>query len=466
PPVAGRDPQFLRPAVPYEAGRGAGSRDRPVVRGDEAGQVRVAVRRAVRVRSLRDARLDLRAHARGVRPVGGREPGGKGQEMSATSASAHAHVEHAGHHELGFIRTYVFSTDHKMIARQFLFLGLLMMILGGLLALVVRWELAWPETPVPGLGRILTETGGILEPSQYNMAFTMHATIMIFFVIMPILAGAFGNFCIPLMIGARDMAFPFLNMLSFWTTFSAGIIMLSGFFVEGGHAAAGWTSYAPLSAVAQYTGVNWGQNLWCISLFVMGVGSMMGSINYITTIVNMRAPGMHLFRMPLVVWSLFITAILLLLALPALTSAVAILLFDRTLGTSWFAPSGGGEPLLWQHLFWHFGHQDVQLAGHAVGRTHPVHRSDAERGRLRVHVRHRWALRHLHGQHAGGHLHPGHVLHRRPHPLRRLRRLDLRRLRRHLLLVPQDVRPDDQRAARPPPLLGDLHLLQLHVLPH
>src|SRR2546425_1106913 len=147
--------------------------------------------------------------------------------MSATSATAHAHVEPAGHHELGFVRTYMFSTDHKMIARQFLFLGLSMMIIGGLLALVVRWELAWPETPVPGLGMILTETGGILEPSQYNMAFTMHATIMIFFVIMPILAGAFGNFCIPLMIGARDMAFPFLNMLSFWVAAVAGVLMLA-----------------------------------------------------------------------------------------------------------------------------------------------------------------------------------------------------------------------------------------------
>ncbi|PYN48707.1 MAG: cytochrome c oxidase subunit I, partial [Candidatus Rokuibacteriota bacterium] len=281
--------------------------------------------------------------------------------MSATRATAHAHVEHGGHHELGFVRTYIFSTDHKMIARQFLFLGLFMMILGGLLALIVRWQLAWPETAVPGLGGILTETGGILEPSTYNMAFTMHATIMIFFVIMPILAGAFGNFCIPLMIGARDMAFPFLNMLSFWVTGSAGLIMLSGFFVEGGHAAAGWTSYAPLSAVPAYTGVNWGQNIWCISLFIMGVGSMMGSINYITTIINMRAPGMKLFRMPLVVWSLFITAILLLLALPVLTSGVAMLLFDRTLGTSWFRPSGGGEPLLWQHLFWYFGHPEVYI---------------------------------------------------------------------------------------------------------
>src|SRR5213076_2348598 len=164
--------------------------------------------------------------------------------MSVTSASAHAHVQHAGHHELGFVRTYVFSTDHKMIARQFLFMGLLMMILGGVLALIVLWQLAWPETAVPGLGMILKETGGILEPSTYNMAFTMHATIMIFFVIMPILAGSFGNFCIPLMIGARDMAFPTLNMLSFWVTATAGVLMLAGFFVEGGHAAAGWTSYA------------------------------------------------------------------------------------------------------------------------------------------------------------------------------------------------------------------------------
>src|SRR2546427_2313008 len=209
--------------------------------------------------------------------------------MSATSATAHAHAQHGGPQEPGFVRTYLFSTDHKMIARQFLFLGLFMMIIGGLLALVVRWQLAWPETAVPGLGGILTETGGILEPSTYNMAFTMHATIMIFFVIMPILAGCFGNFCIPLMIGARDMAFPFLNMLSFWVTGSAGLIMLSGFFVEGGHAAAGWTSYAPLSAGSADTGGNSGPHIWGISPFLIGVGSMIGSINYITT--NLHLPG-------------------------------------------------------------------------------------------------------------------------------------------------------------------------------
>jgi len=278
--------------------------------------------------------------------------------MSQPAATA---TGHGAHHELGFVRTYIFSTDHKMIARQFLFLGLFMMVIGGILAMLIRWQLAWPETPVPGLGWLLTETEGIISPETYNMLFTMHATLMIFFVIMPILAGAFGNFCIPLMIGARDMAFPRLNMLSFWTGAVAGVLMLAGFFVPGGHAAAGWTSYAPLSAVPTYTGTNWGQNLWCISLIVLAASSMMGAINYITTVINMRAPGMTLFRMPLVVWSLFITAILLLLALPVLTSAAAMLLFDRTLGTHWFLPAGGGEPLLWQHLFWFFGHPEVYI---------------------------------------------------------------------------------------------------------
>ncbi len=189
----------------------------------------------------------------------------------------------------------------------------------------------------------------------------MHATIMIFFVVMPIMVGCFGNFLIPLMIGTRDMAFPVLNMLSFWVGLVAGLVMLAGFFVPGGHAAAGWTAYATLSAKASYTGVDWGQNLWIISLLLLAISSMMGSINYITTIVNMRAPGMGYFRMPLAIWSLFITAILLLLALPVLTAALAMLLFDRTLGTSFFLPEGGGEPLLWQHLFWFFGHPEVYV---------------------------------------------------------------------------------------------------------
>ncbi len=282
-------------------------------------------------------------------------------ESSTAAATANAvHVHHAA---LGFWRTYIFSTDHKMIGRQFLFLGLFMISIGGLLAMLMRWEIAWPETAVPGFSWVPEPhmVEGIITPSSYNSFFTMHATIMIFFAVMPIMIGCFGNFLIPLMIGARDMAFPVLNMLSFWVGALAGLVMLSGFFVPGGPAAGGWTSYAPLTAVTQYTGVDWGQNLWIIGLMILGISSLMGSINYITTIVNMRAPGMTWFRLPLTIWSLFITAILLLLALPVLTSALAMLLFDRTLGTSFFLPAGGGEPLLWQHLFWFFGHPEVYV---------------------------------------------------------------------------------------------------------
>jgi cytochrome c oxidase subunit 1 len=242
-------------------------------------------------------------------------------------------------------------------------MGLLMLIIGGLLAMMMRWQLAWPETAVPGLSAIPEPYmyEGIIPPQTYNALFTMHATIMIFFVVMPIMVGCFGNFLIPLMIGTRDMAFPLLNMLSFWVGAVAGVIMLSSFLVPGGPAAAGWTGYATLSARAAYTGVDLGQNLWIISLLVLGISSLMGSINYITTVVNMRAPGMTYFRMPLTVWSLFITAILLLLALPVLTAALAMLLFDRTLGTSFFIPTGGGQPLLWQHMFWFFGHPEVYI---------------------------------------------------------------------------------------------------------
>jgi cytochrome c oxidase subunit 1 len=282
-----------------------------------------------------------------------------------SEAISHADARHAAteHHDVGFIRHYVFSTDHKMIGKQFLTMGLAMLVLGGVLALLVRWELAWPETPVPGFAWVPEPTmyGGIIPPETYNGFFTMHATIMIFFAVMPILVGCFGNFLIPLMIGARDMAFPLLNLLSFWVGAVAGVIMLASFFVTGGPAAGGWTSYAPLSAVPVYTGVYWGQNLWCISLIILGVSSLMGSINYITTIINMRAPGMTWFRLPLTIWALFITAVLLLLALPVLTSALGMLLFDRMAGTHFFIPTGGGEPLLWQHLFWFFGHPEVYI---------------------------------------------------------------------------------------------------------
>ena len=283
--------------------------------------------------------------------------------MSEAIVHAEARGHEAGHHELGFFRTYVFSTDHKQIGKQFLTMGLSMLVLGGILALLVRWELAWPETAVPGMHWVPEPTmyDGIIPPETYNAFFTMHATIMIFFAVMPILVGCFGNFLIPLMIGARDMAFPFLNMLSFWTAVPAGILMLASFLVTGGAASAGWTSYPPLSAVPAYSGVEWGQNLWCMSLIVLGASSLMGSVNYITTVINMRAPGMTWFRLPLTIWALFITAILLLLALPVLTAALGMLLFDRLGGTHFFLPPGGGEPLLWQHLFWFFGHPEVYV---------------------------------------------------------------------------------------------------------
>jgi len=283
--------------------------------------------------------------------------------MSQSVAAVPAHHGHAEHEHTGFFRTYIFSLDHKMIGKQFLFMALFMFILGGLMALLVRWELAWPETPVWGFSWVPEPYmyGGIIPPEFYNSLFTMHATIMIFFVVMPILVGCFGNFLIPLMIGARDMAFPVINMLSFWIAVVAAAIIMSSFFVQGGAAAAGWTAYAPLSAKAVYTGVGLGQDLWIISLVVLGISSLLGSINYITTIINMRAPGMTFFRLPLVIWALFITAVLLLLALPVLTSALAMLFFDRTMGTHFFLPEGGGEPILWQHLFWFFGHPEVYI---------------------------------------------------------------------------------------------------------
>ena len=298
-----------------------------------------------------------------------------------------AHAPAHEHHATGFVRTYIFSTDHKMIGKQFLWYSLLMMVLGGGLAMLVRYQIAWPETQVPFTSWIpgiiaadVPDTtpaeelapvarwipsslrfGGYMGPEFYNAAFTMHATIMVFFVIMPLLVGAFGNFLIPLMIGTRDMAFPLLNMLSFWVAVVAAVLMLAGFFVQGGHAAAGWTSYAPLSADPQWTGVQWGQNLWCISLIILGASSLMGAINYITTVINMRAPGMTFFRLPLSIWALFVTAILLLLALPVLTAGLGMLLFDRMGGTSFFMVAGGGQPLLWQHLFWFFGHPEVYI---------------------------------------------------------------------------------------------------------
>ncbi|HVA50772.1 MAG TPA: cbb3-type cytochrome c oxidase subunit I [Pirellulales bacterium] len=297
--------------------------------------------------------------------------------MSSTTFGAHAHdAAHApGHeHSAGFLRTYVFSLDHKVIGLQFLFSTLLWFVVGGLLALAVRWQLAWPWTEMPIVGaRLFAGEGGQISPEFYTMLFTMHASVMIFFVIIPILAGAFGNFLIPLMIGADDMAFPTLNMLSYWFMWPAFVCMIASFFVPGGASNSGWTGYPPLSAVdsASPGSLN-GQTYWLIGLIFVGISSMMGSVNYMTTIIQMRAPGMTMFRLPMTIWAMFITAILQAFALPVLTAALFMQVLDRLLHTGFFVPeglivnnvsagAGGGQPLLWQHLFWFYSHPAVYI---------------------------------------------------------------------------------------------------------
>ncbi len=268
-------------------------------------------------------------------------------------SAAERHLARDLHAEQGFWRTYVFSTDHKMIAKQYLCLGVFWALVGGFLAYVMRWQLAWPDTSVPAWG--------FVAPEVYNMMVTMHGTIMVFFVAMPILLGAFGNLLIPLMVGARDMAFPRLNMLSVWVFALASFVLLASFFVPGGAASAGWTGYPPLSAKAEYTGVNWGLNLWILALALEFASFLMGGVNYLATAIVLRVPGMNFFRLPLVVWQQISAVTLFLLSVGPLIAAAVMLLLDRTIGTHFFLPEGGGDPLLWQHLFWFFGHPEVYV---------------------------------------------------------------------------------------------------------
>lgn len=264
-----------------------------------------------------------------------------------------------------FLSKYIFSFDHKVIAKQFLWMGILFLGIGGMMALFIRWTLAFPGIPFPILGKCLFPlTNGVVPPDTFAMLFTLHGTIMIFFAITPILIGAFGNFCIPLMIGARDMVFPTLNMLSFWLAVVSGILMLAGLFAPLGAAAGGWTSYPTLSTLIGSPGI--GQTLWTMSIFVLGVSSTMGAINYITTIIVLRAPGMGYFDMPLTVWGLWMTAVLNAIFLPVLGAGCLLLIFDRVFGTTFFlagaaATQGTGDPLLFQHVFWIFGHPEVYI---------------------------------------------------------------------------------------------------------
>ena len=264
-----------------------------------------------------------------------------------------------------FWRKYVFSLDHKMIAKQFLWAGLVFLFIGGTLAMMIRWQWAYPGKPVPVLGQILLrDQGGAIGPATYMTVFTMHGLIMIFFAITPILIGAFGNYCIPLMIGARDMAFPFLNLASFWTFVLSLLLVVCSFFGQLGAAGAGWTTYPPLSTNIGTPGN--GQTFMVAAIFVTGVSTIMGGINYVTTVIRHRAPGMGYFRMPLTVWGLWLTAILNVLFVPVLGSAALLLFLDRVFGTQFFiagaaAVKGGGDPILFQHLFWIFGHPEVYI---------------------------------------------------------------------------------------------------------
>ena len=264
-----------------------------------------------------------------------------------------------------FLRRWVFSIDHKVIGIQYALTSLVFLLTGFSLILVMRWQLAYPGEAVPLIGKFLGESRapeGVLLPEFYNQLGAMHGTIMVFLAIVPLLVGAFGNYLVPLQIGAPDMAFPRLNMLSYWIYAAAGLVMLSGFLLPGGAANSGWTSYPPLSIVATH-----GQTVWLIGMFLLIASSVLGSINIIVTIVQLRAPGLDFMRLPFFIWAQLVTSFLLLLAFPALQAAAVFQLMDRTLGTSFFLPSGlvvsgevlevsgGGSPLLWQHLFWFSG---------------------------------------------------------------------------------------------------------------
>jgi len=278
--------------------------------------------------------------------------------MVAQDAHAHAAPQ-------GFIRKYVFSLDHKVIGLQYYFLALAAVFVGMFLSLLMRIHLIWPGAVLPLIGEI--------KPETYLSLLTMHGTIMVFFVLTTAPQSGFGNYFLPIQIGAPDMAFPVLNMLSFWTTFVAFVVMLAAFFVTGGAPLHGWTGYAPLSALPSAgPGEQLGADLWITSIAIFCIASLMGALNFITTTLDLRAKGMTMMRMPLTCWSWFITAILGLLAFGVLLSAGILLLLDRNLGTSFYVPlvvvngqimgHKGGSPLLWQHLFWFFGHPEVYIA--------------------------------------------------------------------------------------------------------
>src|SRR5215218_1798329 len=285
--------------------------------------------------------------------------------------AAHTHGHAEAHHEPGFWGKYVFSQDHKVIGIQYGFTALLFLLFGFSLMMLMRWQLAFPGKPIPVLGALfgqLNAPGGIMLPEFYNQLGAMHGTIMVFLGIVPLAVGAFGNYLVPLQIGAPDMAFPKLNMTSYWLYFVGGVIMLSSFFMPGGAAQSGWTSYPPLSDIAPS-----GQTMWLFGMLFLIISSVLGSANFLVTIIQLRAPGLTWMRLPFFVWAQFVTSFLLLLAFPALQAAAVLQMMDRLAHTSFFLPSGlvvsgqqlavagGGSPLLWQHLFWFLAHPEVYV---------------------------------------------------------------------------------------------------------
>ena len=288
---------------------------------------------------------------------------------AASAPEAHAH------HEPGFWQKYIFSTDHKVIGIQYGLMSLSFMLFGFFLMLLMRWQIAHPGVPVPVLGALLEKVlgqpaaHGAISPDLYNSFGAMHGTIMVFLGVVPLAFAAFGNYVTPLMIGAPDMAFPKLNMASFHVFFLGGVVMLVSFFIPGGAAQAGWTAYSPLATTIPTNG----QAFWLVGMVLLITSSLLGAVNFIATIIQLRAPGMTWMRMPFFVWAQFVTAFILLLAFPPLEAAGLLQLMDNVAGTSFFLPtglavggqladrSGGGSPLLWQHLFWFLGHPEVYV---------------------------------------------------------------------------------------------------------
>ena len=252
-----------------------------------------------------------------------------------------------------FWQKYIFSTDHKIIGMQYMFTGMIMALIGGYFAYTFRMQLAFPGTEVFGFGSV--------SPHEYNSLVTNHGTIMIFWVAMPVLLATFGNFLIPLMIGCDDMVFPRLNRLSYQIFLLSALVLIASFFVAGGGFGGAWTAYPPLSAQAKYNMTQYGATLWLIAVALEFVAFLLGGINFITTLMNSRAKGMKMYDIPIVLWMIVLASILFMASVGPLIAGAVMLLFDQTLGTGFFDPAQGGDPILWQHLFWFFGHPEVYV---------------------------------------------------------------------------------------------------------